>query len=144
MDNEKPGPTTPEVPPGFVLVPKGGRPRKESRDAAIFAAYQYFLVINGGHKTKAKLQVRDHFEAQGTAASVGIGDERHVSSALKRAERRGLVLCQTWATAAGLVWITERVLMPNGPSMNVGARAWVWWCGEATAHEWRVSKISPC
>lgn len=103
-----------ELPPGFVLCPKGGRPPKVARDMAVFLALIWF-EHKGVHTKKAAEWIMKKFN---------FGERSEVRRARRNAEK--LWSCKNWG-----VFSTENLVVcvemaGSGISQNPLARGWAW------------------
>jgi hypothetical protein len=116
----------PALPAGFIVVPLGGRPKKEARDAALFLA-KYWRMECGDSPLKAEKWIVDEWEKAGTEASKGIGETAHVRSAIKRARSRGLnTSFLTFCSETKLCVGVELRKAGDVVTLGDGARAWHW------------------
>lgn len=101
------------VPPGFVVVPKGGRPPKTARDAAILLARGWRMQCIGETAKKADEWIVDSFKLHGLTSA------RHVRTRIGIAEKTTFLHACTFAFNEGQVLTdsgmeqrvcTERVL----------------------------------
>lgn len=127
-----------QVPPGFVLVKKGGRPKKEARDAAIFLAKIWRMQHCDESSSEAEDWIIAAWESLGKEESAGIGDDANVRSAIRRARERGLSESMVTVYENGMCVALESA---NGGLKN-GARVWVWNEGMHIALEGKVRDLT--
>ncbi|WP_299066994.1 hypothetical protein [Accumulibacter sp.] len=103
-----------ELPPGWVLCPKGGRPPKVARDVAVFLALAWFDHKNVHTKVAADWII-DHF---------GFSER----SEIRRARRKAARACSgQWVL---VVFRKALFFTPaTGPAPTPGATGWAW-CDE--------------
>lgn len=103
-----------ELPPGYVLCPKGGRPPKVSRDVAVFLALVWFDGKNV-HTKAAADWIMTHF---------GFSER----SEIRRARRKAARACPGKWVFFGFG--KSMFFFPaTGPAPTPGATGWAW-CDE--------------
>ena len=130
----------PALPPGYIIVKKGGRPKKEARDAAVFLARFWRMKLHGETATSAEAWIVKSWEGLGKEASKGIGEEAHVRSAIKRTRARGLNQ-SLLITIEGVCLAIEGVKTVQGWATVEGARGWAWANGMHEAQEVRIKNL---
>jgi hypothetical protein len=70
------------IPPNMVLIPRGGRPRKDSRNVAVYLAYHWRRELVGESARLAEEWVISQWRYS------GITDPAHVRATVKRARDR--------------------------------------------------------
>lgn len=130
------------VPPGYIQIKKGGRPRKGARDAAVFLAKYWRMEMHGETATKAEQWVCDTWEKAGTKASKGISETAHVRSAIKRARLNGLAQSLLiFDPSTGICTAVEGEKINDIPTVKDGARSWHWSSGMEQAVDGKVGEI---
>lgn len=132
------------LPPGFFAVSRGGRPKKEARDAAIFLAKIHRMQDHNDSAAKAEEWIVQEWESAGTDASKGIGETAHVRAAIKRARKCGLdlsLLQRFEAPNSAVVWTAVEGDHAARVILQDGSRAWCWVQGMTAAVEARVRKV---
>lgn len=125
----------PALPDGFFAVKKGGRPKKEARDAAIFLAKLWRMEKHGATSSAAAEWIVEQWQYK------GIGETANVYHAIKRARDRGLnQSCLMITEPAGLCTAVEGEQNDSGATWQDGARSWHWIEGMTEAIEGRASK----
>lgn len=70
------------IPPGMVLVPKGGRPRKYARDAGVYLAYQWRRALFKESAKEAEVWILEAWKHR------GLSESAHVRAAIARSKKR--------------------------------------------------------
>lgn len=133
------------LPAGFFKVNKGGRPKKEARDAAVFLAKVWRMDKENGHNEKSSVAedwIVAAWEKCGKKASEGIGEAAHVRASIKRARARGLNQSLLGIYSTGLCTAVEGERTASGGTIKDGARAWCWVEGMTEAQEARVKNLT--
>jgi len=130
----------PALPPGYIIVKKGGRPKKEARDAAVFLARFWRMEVHGETATSAEAWIVKSWEGLGKEASKGIGEGAHVRAAIKRSRARGLNQ-SILGIFGGACFATEAKKIGGYAAVTEGARSWAWANGMHEAIEMRVTNV---
>lgn len=115
-----------EVPDGFIVVKRGGRPPKHARDIAVFLAVDWRVQ----HLREKRYQAHDWV----TDTWDGLSDAAAVRKALRKARKvlskQAYVVMQP-AGADGAMFVTAVL----GGVVTEGAKVWLWMLGELEARE---------
>ena len=123
----------PELPPGFIAVPKGGRPKSEARDAAVFLAKFWRMEKHNETATKAIEWIVEKWKHK------GISEAAHARSAIRRARDRGLnQSILTIFDPTGICNAVECEKTADGVALKDGARSWHWMDGMLDAAQGKV------
>ncbi len=119
----------------MYLAKKGGAPRKEARDAAVFLAHVWRVRVCGDTKTAANEWIVNAWRHH------GITESSNVYQAIKRAKERGLREHLVHSAANGQVLIAIE-LREGDRSFGNGSRMWVWCDGMLNADVGRVKDLN--
>ncbi len=128
-----------QVPAGFVLVKRGGRPKKISRDAAVFLAKFWRTQKFSETAAQAENWIVTAWEKIGKYESKGIGEAAHVRAAIKRAKNSGLERCFLKIGEDDICTAVEN--SQSRPTIEEGARVWLWREGMPNAIEAKVANL---
>ena len=166
MSDEKPAADllTSSVPPGMMLVPKGGRPRKYARDAGVYLAYLWRRTLFKESAKDAEAWILEAWKHR------GLSEAAHVRAAIARSKKRTWLMdcdiqyndCMRFETKPAAVhlfdsaqartyWLRaedlpgdfqkERAAVSAAPaSMRHGGYGCVWQQG---MHEAQITKLVP-
>lgn len=113
-----------EIPDGFILVPRGGRPSKIARDIAVFIAHLMKKVELG------KVYLANEF----VIAQFSLNDDGHVRACLKKAKKRiskqSIVMHLDEA-----IFFLEATKTMSGIEVATGAEGWGWEIGLKEAYQ---------
>lgn len=124
------------LPAGFFAVNRGGRPKNEARDAAVFLAHIHRVEAEGGKSVrgavaKAEAWIVAQWEVR------GITERAHVRSAIARAKKNGLRRCFLIHDSKTDLWSAVESVQPGGVPED-WCRSWHWKPGMLRAAEGRV------
>lgn len=122
-----------EVPDGWVVVPRGGRPPKHARNVAVFLAVQWREEREREKRHQAIAWAAAHWQELGDDRSV----KRAVAKAKKAFGRCGIVVN---ADTFSMIVDSDRASWP-APAL-AGASGWLWGVGEREAVRVRASAVS--
>lgn len=121
-----------EIPDGWVVVPRGGRPPKHARNVAVFLALQW--------RQEREREKRHQAIAWAAVKWPELGDERSVQRAVNKA--KGAI------SLYGVVINSDRfsMFLDSHPALwpgpvPVGATGWLWVVGEKEAVRVRATKV---
>lgn len=125
-----------DVPPGFVLLKKGGRPDARARNFAVLLAKKYYEDTLGGVSGSGKAEEK-------LIELFGLWDESHarkiVRAALKKGRKGGVI---HYPERCMVVWIPGHYSKKLGLLVpHEGGQMWLWAPGMTEAAEGRVVNV---
>lgn len=119
-----------KIPTGFILVPKGGRPKKTERDMAVLIA----RVIKKGELNKVYLA------NDWVIGEFGLNDAGHVRSCLKKAKEHLPDKFLTVDFGESAILMGVQISEGGMTVIEKGSSAWFWAKGEKEATEVKANE----
>jgi hypothetical protein len=125
-----------ELPPGMVFHRKGGRPKKEARDAAVFLAHFWRKEKFSERPAHAERWIVERWNLK------GVTEGAHVRAAIKRARKHGLNQGFLLIAENGMCFGAEVNKNALGErEFKLGGRVWVWVEGMTEAMQCEITNI---